>query len=320
MPESADLMIYWHDAPRRRGDVVTIPTIWLALVLSLFVHIAALWEFLPKLPLAPGDAAEVGKVGERLAVRLAPAQTQLPSTPSPPAQGTPASPSQKAQPSSPKPRPQKATPPAAPTPPSVALAPPSVRERPALPMPAPSPAQPVAPPVAPPAPPSLPMEGDLSSFIAARRRARGDPEPSTSMGNASNAAPAESETARRDRIVAANLASNSTPTFGTEPKNSGGIFQLRRVGYDDAEFTFFGWNKDIRRRASQKIEVRKGNNSDIQIAVVRRIIEVIRDYEQEDFSWSSTRLGRVIILSARPTDNAGLEEFMMQEFFSAPKP
>jgi len=140
------------------------------------------------------------------------------------------------------------------------------------------------------------------------------------MGNASNASPAESESARRDRIVTANLASLNTPTFGTEPKNSGGIFQIRRVGYDDAEFTFFGWNKDIHRRASQKIEVTKGNNSDIRIAVIRRIIEVIRDYEQEDFSWSSTRLGRVIILSARPADNAGLEDFMMQEFFAAPKP
>ena len=50
--------------------------------------------------------------------------------------------------------------------------------------------------------------------------------------------------------------------------------------------------------------------------MIRRIIEIIRDYEQEDFSWSSQRLGRVIVLSARPADNAGLEEFMMQEFFS----
>ena len=135
-----------------------------------------------------------------------------------------------------------------------------------------------------------------------------------------NSAPSESDAARRDRIVAANLASLNAPTFGTEPKNSGGIFQIRRLGYDDAEFTFFGWSKDIRRRTSQKFEVRKGDNSDIRVAVVRRIIEIIRDYEQEDFSWNSQRLGRVIVLSARPSDNAGLEEFMMQEFFSTPRP
>jgi hypothetical protein len=311
MQESTDLMLYWHNAPRRRGDVVTIPIIWLAFVLSLVVHLAALWEFLPKLPLLPGEATEAGKIGERLAVRLAPAQTQAPSAPSPPPQGAPASPARQIQPSSPKPRTPKATPPSPPAPPVVATAPP-MPERPALPLP--------APPVAAPTPPAPSFGGDLSSFIAARRRERGEPEPSTSVGSASNAAPAESDAARRDRIVAANLASLNTPTFGTEPKNSGGIFQIRRIGYDDAEFTFFGWNKDIHRRASQKIEVRKGDNSDIRVAVIRRIIEVIRDYEQEDFSWSSQRLGRVIVLSARPADNAGLEEFMMQEFFSVPRP
>jgi len=193
----------------------------------------------------------------------------------------------------------------------VATAPP-LPERPAVPAP--------APPVAPPPAPSPPIEGDLSSLIAARRRARGESEPSTSIGSTQNSIPAENDAARRDRIVAANLASLNAPTFGTEPKNSGGIFQIRRLGYDDAEFTFFGWSKDIRRKTSQKFEVRKGNNSDIRVAVVRRIIEIIRDYEQEDFSWNSQRLGRVIVLSARPADNAGLEEFMMQEFFSAPRP
>ena len=89
---------------------------------------------------------------------------------------------------------------------------------------------------------------------------------------------------------------------------------------DEAEFTFYGWDKDISRRTYQKIVVRKGNNSDIRIAVVRRIIEVIRDIEKEDFNWSSQRLGRVVVLSARTVDNAGLEDFMMQEFFSATRP
>ena len=312
MQESADLMRYWHDAPRRRRDVVTIPTIWLAFVLSLIVHLAALWEFIPKLPLLPGEASEESKIGERLAVRIAPAQQQAPSTPSPPPQGAPSAAARAAQPSPPKPRAPKApTPPAAPTPPVVATAPP-VPERPAVPAP--------APPVAPPPAPSPPVEGDLSSFIAARRRSRGESESTTSTGSTLNSAPSESDAARRDRIVAANLASLNAPTFGTEPKNSGGIFQIRRLGYDDAEFTFFGWSKDIRRRTSQKFEVRKGDNSDIRVAVVRRIIEIIRDYEQEDFSWSSQRLGRVIVLSARSSDNAGLEDFMMQEFFSTPRP
>jgi hypothetical protein len=320
----ADLMRYWHDAPKRRGDVVTIPILWLTLILSLLVHLAALWEVLPKLPLLHGESKELPSIAEeRLAVRLLP-QVQPPSTPStppPPAQGTPASPARPASPP-PKPRAPKAPSPAAPSsPPVVATAPPTpthpalappTLERPALPTPAPAPPSPSI------SPPSI--GGDLASYIAARRAARGEPEPSPSSAATAAPIPTETDAERRNRIIAANLASLNTPTFGTEPRNSGGIFQIRRIGYDDAEFTFYGWNKDINRRTAQKIEVRKGNNSDIRVAVVRRIIEVIRDYEQEDFNWSSQRLGRVIVLSARPADNAGLEDFMMQEFFSAPRP
>ena len=35
--------------------------------------------------------------------------------------------------------------------------------------------------------------------------------------------------------------------------------------------------------------------------------------------WVSQRLGRNITLSARPRDNAELEDFMMQEFFADPR-
>jgi len=90
--------------------------------------------------------------------------------------------------------------------------------------------------------------------------------------------------------------------------------------YDDAEFVFFGWNRDIRRNTAQLIEVRRGNNKDIRIAVVRKIIAIIREYEQEEFLWESKRLGRNLTLSARAKDNAGLEDFMMREFFDAPAP
>ena len=60
--------------------------------------------------------------------------------------------------------------------------------------------------------------------------------------------------------------------------------------------------------------MRKGNNSDIDIAVIRKMIEIIRDYERGDFKWYSKRTGKTLTLSARARDNAGLEEFMMQEF------
>ena len=87
MEERADLMVHWHDAARRTGNVVTIPTIWLAFLLSLLVHIAAMWEFLPRLQALSGRAIDTSKVGEPLAVRLAAAPAVPPTPqPAPPAQ------------------------------------------------------------------------------------------------------------------------------------------------------------------------------------------------------------------------------------------
>jgi hypothetical protein len=45
---------------------------------------------------------------------------------------------------------------------------------------------------------------------------------------------------------------------------------------------------------------------------------LIRTHYQGNFNWDSRRLGRVIVLSARPEDNAELEAFLMREFFSLP--
>ena len=156
----------------------------------------------------------------------------------------------------------------------------------------------------------------MAAGIEARRQSRGDlapPAPPAPL----RPQVAEDENRRRDRIVAENLGSQRAPTFGQEPRGGGGIFQVdpAHVYYDYADFTFYGWNRNIKRNTSQLIEVRKGNASDIRVAVVRKMIAIIREYEQEEFRWDSSRLGRTITLSARQRDNAGLEEFMMNEFF-----
>jgi hypothetical protein len=53
---------------------------------------------------------------------------------------------------------------------------------------------------------------------------------------------------------------------------------------------------------------------------VRRMIELIREHYQANFSWDSHRLGRVVTLSARKEDSVGLEDFLLNEFseFRAP--
>jgi len=153
-----------------------------------------------------------------------------------------------------------------------------------------------------------PAAGDLASYIEARRRSR-EPQPEPAQP------PVESEQERNNRIAAANLGLNVAPSFGSERKIGGGIFQIERVTFDEAEFFFYGWNKDIRRNARQMISVQRGGNPSIEIAVVRKMIAIIRERSTGDFLWESPRLNRTITLSARPEDNAGLEDFMMNEFF-----
>ena len=146
-------------------------------------------------------------------------------------------------------------------------------------------------------------------MIAARRRARGElvavaPQP-----------PAETEQERHNRQVTENLGLNRTPTFGTNPDRGGGVFQVRSKSLDYADFAFFGWNKAVGRNTLQRIEVPRGNNPNIETAVVKRIIEIIRDHATGNFEWESPRSGKYVTLSARIQDNAELEAFMMREFF-----
>ncbi len=171
----------------------------------------------------------------------------------------------------------------------------------------------------PPSPP--PSAADLASYVEARRRARGEAAPATPPAEPAAARPKpESENERANRIAAANLGLDRNPTFGPDRRKSGGVFEVTRMSYDYAEFVFYGWNNEIRRDTMQHIDVRKGNNPDIKIAVVRRMIAIIRQYENEDFVWESQRLGRNVTLSARARDSRGLEDFLMREFFEAGPP
>jgi hypothetical protein len=295
------MMNDWRSRPGYRDSVITVRVIWVAFALSLLVHVAALWTSPPLVrSLTPGPVARTEPAAALMA-RLA--LRPMSREPAPPA-APPSPPPQAASPQ--RPRATKAIPaaPAAPPPPPIAGSEPAPRITPA------PPAPPAAPPIA-----SPPVETDLSAFIAARRRARGEPTTVEAQGRERDTPPAESEKDRLNRIVAENLGLNKVPTFGDDPRQGGGMFQLRRMGSEDADFYFRGWNQDIGRVARQLIEVRRGQNPDIRVAVIRKIIEIIRAQEPGDFIWVSRRLGRQVALSARPGDNAGLEEFMMREFF-----
>ena len=87
----------------------------------------------------------------------------------------------------------------------------------------------------------------------------------------------------------------------------GGIFQIKRITPDDAEVAFYGLNREIPQKTSITLQITKNiMNSDIQLAVVRRMIEVIRFYESSDFKWESRRLGGMQTLSARRPRPSGI--------------
>ena len=309
---------------RSRQDVIAIPTIWVAFVLSAIVHLAALFAWTAQVPLARDRIGQ----GRPLAVDLAPAPARIaeavvakPPAAEPPRAVAPAEPKAVA-PARPKaPRAPARPPTGAPrnvAPPVIAqdrapsvAAPPA--ETPVIAPPAPAIVRPPERSQPPPPPATAPPPTDLSSYIEARRRARGEPASPSASGSEKSAEQLDLE--RRDRIIASNLGLDRTPTFGRDPANAGGIFQIKELRYDDAQFYFFGFDKDIRRNARQLIEVRRGNNSDIRIAVVRRMIEIIRESITGDFDWVSHRQGRVVTLSSRPEDNAGLEDFIMRDLF-----
>lgn len=116
--------------------------------------------------------------------------------------------------------------------------------------------------------------------------------------------PPLSEDAKRDAIIQNNLK-----------QGSNGIFLITSKTRYTAQIVFNGWKHDPSLSKREAYEINVGFGENIDLAIVKKVIAVIRRDYDGDFNWESQRLGRVVTLSARPEDNAGLEEFLMREFF-----
>ena len=166
--------------------------------------------------------------------------------------------------------------------------------------------------VPPPVPEPTPLrqpEFDMSALIVANRERRLARERAMAREpSAPSGGPGEAGASS----LARNLASL------TEDDGTGGIFRILRVGPRTAEFSFNGWRTQSRRKWLQVIEVEAGPDGDIERAIVRRMIALIREHKTGDFNWESQRLGRVEVLSAAPEHNDQLEAYLMREFFGAP--
>jgi hypothetical protein len=182
------------------------------------------------------------------------------------------------------------------TPPPIAAAVPSDRQVPAE--------------VVPPAPPQ--PQFDMLAMINARREQRRQVE--HALEEREEARSAASGTNDPMAAIKRNLATLNAPN----QDGTGGVFQILSKGTRVGEFAFNGFRPDTNRRWREVIEVDAGQGGDVERAMVRRMIELIRSHYEGDFIWRSHRLGKSLTMSARPADQAELEDFLIREFFETP--
>ncbi|MCC2958724.1 hypothetical protein LK542_24230 [Massilia sp. IC2-477] len=153
---------------------------------------------------------------------------------------------------------------------------------------------------------------DMQDFIAARRRQRG-------AATGSEQPSEESEAAKGTRNALANIAAINGR--GREDRNeSGGVFSVSNKTFHSMDLKFRGWNPNFQRRWLTQVTVEQGSEPDIEIAVVKKMIELIRREKKGDFEWDSHRLGRIVKLSARAEDTDELMTFLFKEMFPEYKP
>lgn len=143
---------------------------------------------------------------------------------------------------------------------------------------------------------------DMAAFIAANRARRAQMEAAAARGPPAATGQAPSGLAQNLRSL-------------TNDDGTGGVFQILRIGQRTAEFAFNGWRTETNRKWREVIEVDAGVGGDIERAIVRRMIVLIRQHDRGDFQWESRRQGKVVVLSAAPQHNDELEAYLMREFF-----
>jgi hypothetical protein len=150
---------------------------------------------------------------------------------------------------------------------------------------------------------------DMSTMLNAARERRRSSEDAAARENA--AARAAEQGPSANEIAQANIDFQARKASG--PSN--GMFEIVSKGPRIAQYLFYGWTRDARNKSRRTITVDAGLNGDVDKAIVDSMIAIIRQNVTGDFTFDSQRLGRVVTLSARVQDNAGLQAFLLREFF-----
>ncbi|ACT48122.1 hypothetical protein [Methylotenera mobilis] len=147
---------------------------------------------------------------------------------------------------------------------------------------------------------------DMASYMKAVQASRQGTEYDAARQNAEAIAKERGPSAEqmRDERIKNNFKSGTN-----------GIFEITSKSSRHATFAFKGWTNDYSNAKLQYFEVEAGSGQDIRLMIIKRMIALIREHYQGDFTWESRRLARSVTQSARLEDNAGLEDFLMMEFF-----
>ncbi len=148
---------------------------------------------------------------------------------------------------------------------------------------------------------------DMAALVEKRRRAR--------MGDAQQPAQEEDAGAQAKARAMANIMGAQGRNANGERNDSGGVFQIVNQSFNSAEIKFKGFSSNFKRQWLQQVRVEQGTEKDVETAIVKKMIEMIRKEKPGDFVWESHRLGRNVPMSARKEDEKELQAFLMLEFF-----
>lgn len=99
----------------------------------------------------------------------------------------------------------------------------------------------------------------------------------------------------------------------------GGLFTIINKGVRTATFSFRGW--EVRVNSNRQVyEVDAGLGGNVELAIVKKMMEVIRSRFKKQAPWESNRLGRVVMISMAPEDSEETERFLMKEMFESNYP
>ena len=175
------------------------------------------------------------------------------------------------------------------------------------------PAEPPTPPLAPaePEPPKVvkvdPAE-DMASMIEARRRARGQSEQPAE----------ESDAERGNRIARANIAAANGRKSGQG--GADGAFSVADQTFNSAQVKLNTKFLGSTRPSLKQERADLGGERDIETAVVKKLIEMLRRENFIDFNFTSQRLGRSFPMSTRAEHRAELEAVLLKELYPDYRP